>query len=186
MPVKVNARSQIDIAAIQNALKADSKLLNKVADDIVNQVRGLARAGKRMTPVGNRPLPAISQSYKEARKGGDTFRTINGKKVPLSGPDPRLADTDSQFFRPSARTSNLTYTGGMMNSLTKRVNPLAQEIQVFLQGQSSQGTDYDRILSYLINRLDEGYDIFQLSPQFQTRIVNEVRRAIFKKLRQAR
>ena len=69
-----------------------------------------------VSPVrGQRLFKKYSQSYKDGIRGKVKFRTINGRVIPMAGPDPRLKGK-------ALSPVNLKLTGKMMRSLFCRVN----------------------------------------------------------------
>lgn len=133
------------IEGLVDTYTSSTRLMNRLGEDIVKQIKTRTRLGYGVTKSGKRVrLEPLSDSYKKQRKGKIRFFTAKSGKVvaiePLSNKElnsfrasksarrqnrknrkfvKKPPNLNSNLTKPAK--SNLTATGLMLNSLTRRV-----------------------------------------------------------------
>jgi len=109
--------------AIRNIKKTLSKdlrdktLLNAIGEEIVLDIQNNTFKGK--SSITGKRFKRYSNSYKDTIKGKTSFRTINGKVVPLK---PGLAEDGATFGGKNASRPNLFVSGQLLKALTHKVD----------------------------------------------------------------
>jgi hypothetical protein len=169
---------------LARAADIDRNILNQIAQLIVTQIVGKARGLKRGTSDQglDTVLPDLSQSYIDQRKGLVHFRTINGRRVRLQGPDP---DLDLDFrTNPGQRRSNLTLSGHLLDSLQFRVDDQADRIEIFFPNEQhpNGSITFEDLYEVLIEK-NKNYEILNIDQTLRRRILENIRNEITRKLR---
>lgn len=188
MAVKVKSvRTQVlGFAALERSIvndfgKLSREALRTIAEFIIKDIKDVIQGKKRRftDPDGDGLSELnkvnLSQSYRDYRSGTRHFRRIDGRVVPLNGPDPKLVLSDRTS--PNQKLSNLTLTGELMDGLTYVIDGNNGVIRIFYSGYHSRA---NMSRDDLVSILTEGNDrnALGVTRQMRDRIMNSLFQAI--------
>lgn len=167
------------IREVFNDVSTQRKLLLEISDFSAKRIQAFARIGKTLVSGKPKALPKLSESYRLMRMGALKFRKIDDRVVPFGEPDEKLNQVDSQFFRPTAKRSNLTFTGDLMKAVKGEVKGSKAFVRV--NESRGDGKKNSEVIKNL-QKIDPGYKFLGLDDKGQQRIrrmvLNELRRKI--------
>jgi hypothetical protein len=112
-------------------------MLQKQADFLTNRIKTETRSGKDLTREGARQ-PALSEGYMRWRR-----KLRDGKSKSKIVPD-------ANYFRP--RTSNLTLTGQLLESVRSKVETRNRLFKIFVEGKRDDGLSNNEVMTDLKKR----------------------------------
>jgi hypothetical protein len=159
---KVRVKAGPVIKSLQSAFSSlitKDKLYVEISEFAVERIKQTARLGKAMVENGDtRKLPDLSPGYVKQRK-----RLSPGK-----------GGTDAEFFRPDIISSNATFTGQLLKSLSAKIlskGPAIGKIELSFVGSRRDGETNSSVYADLLKRND-GYAFLSLSKKAVERIQN--------------
>lgn len=180
--VKVNTQNVI--SALKTALESPVKstqVKEKIIKFTVDRIKAFARTGNSLVAGEKKKLPTLSKSYQDFKKGKATFWTSESGAVIRASFRSRRLDQVGPFFRPASKTSNLTFTGQLLESLESKVVGNNIEIIIPDSGRSDSKETNAQIYRYLLE-LNKEYAILGLDQTGIERIKNialtEIRKQI--------
>lgn len=177
MAVKVEIKN---VKAVQaQALKA----LNKVKQDqkfLVEQSKFTAEQIQRRTwsgrGVDGKKFKKLSQSYLDYRNGKVSFRKIDGRVVPLGGKDPKFPNT-GEFFK--ANFSNLTLTGQLLRSISRKINVQKGSFRLFFSGVRKDGMKNEELAKIVQDKGRVFFGLGEIIPKrLRKRTLDQLRRVL--------
>ena len=142
-------------------------MLNEVGKFTVERIVMSARSGKNERT--GKALPILSRSYQAMRLGLVKFRTSkSGAVIPIQEADESLQTVDKQFFEPTRKRSNVTFTGQLLESLNYKVGKKSLFI-LFNPDTRSDGETNSKVYDFL-KKIDRGYDFIGLGKVARRRV----------------
>lgn len=178
------AKLSFDETFLRDAVQLDVVTLREVAKFVIEQIVLKARGFKKGTDdAGNDVnLPGLSQSYQDQRKGLVHFRNIRGRAVSLSGRDPDLK-LDRSKTNPGQRTSNLTLSGALLDSLNCKVIDREDRIEISFPRTKHPNASitFEELYEILLQK-NKRYEILNIDRRLRSRIIKRISDEVNRKI----
>jgi hypothetical protein len=168
---------------VNQVTKADP-IKKTMGEYVIDRILGFARSGFSLID-NKKPLPKLSSSYVEFRKGLAYYYQRDGDLLRVPERSNKLNLVDKEFFKPNSKKSNLTFTGDLLRALSFMFTDNGVKLFFKNKRRIDSKEKNSNIFQYLVDK-NPDYNILTLDQKGRDQLRQIIKREIRRQLRSGR